>query len=78
METDTVETAKNIEQIVRGFTAMAKMQLNGKEGKEHVWKVLEALSITVKGNMVELGLSYPSEALVSLLGSKGQGFNIKF
>ena len=78
MATDKAETAKNIEQIVRGFTAMAKMQLNGKEGKEHVWKVLEALSITVKGNIVELGLSYPSEALVSVLAGSKKGIDFKF
>ncbi|MFC2155359.1 hypothetical protein ACFLRB_02560 [Acidobacteriota bacterium] len=78
MATDTAETAKNIEQIVRGFTAMAKMQLQGKEGKEHIWKVLEALSISVKGNIVELGLSYPSEALISVLAGSKKGFNFKF
>ena len=78
LATDTTETAKNIEQVVRGFTAMAKMQLNGKEGKEHIWKVLEALAISVKGNIVELGLSYPSEALVSVLAGSKKGFNFKF
>ncbi|MCK5057301.1 MAG: hypothetical protein KAT34_11635 [Candidatus Aminicenantes bacterium] len=78
MATDTVETAKNIEQIVRGFTALAKMQLNGKEGKEHIRKVLETLAISIKGNIVELGLSYPSEALVSILGGSKKGFNFKF
>lgn len=76
MATDTVETAKNIEQIVRGFTAMAKMQLENREGKEHIWKVLEALTISVKGNIVELALSYPSEALVSVLRGTKKGLDL--
>ena len=72
MTTDTAETAKNIGQIINGFTAMARMQVQGKEEiKDQALKLLDALNVSVKGNVIEMGLIYPSEDLINfLIGSK--------
>ena len=72
MTTDTAETAKNIGQIINGFTAMARMQVQGKEEiKDQALKLLDALNVSVKGNVIEMGIIYPSEDLINfLIGSK--------
>lgn len=79
MATDTPETAKNIEQIVKGFMSLAKLQQEGKDPKwKQAEKLLEALKISVKGNIIDLELSYPSEELVSFLVGRKSGFNFSF
>jgi len=72
MTTDTGETATNIGQIINGFMAMARMQVQGKEEiKDQALKLLDALKVTVKGNVIEMGLVYPSEDLINfLIGSR--------
>ncbi|MCK4760575.1 MAG: hypothetical protein KAW12_00150 [Candidatus Aminicenantes bacterium] len=75
MTTDSPETAKNIEQVVNGLIAMAKMQKSEKQDLR--WKLLEALTTTIKGNVVTMEFSYPSEQLVNMLEDR-KGFNIGF
>jgi hypothetical protein len=75
MTTDTAETAANIGQIINGFTAIAKMQVEGKEVKEKALKVLKALTISVKGNVIEMGLIYPSEELIDFLSHNKKKLN---
>lgn len=64
---DTPETAKNIEQIVNGFTALARMK---QEDKDPRWKLLDSLKTTLKGNVLQFQLNYPSADLIAMLEHK--------
>jgi len=46
--------------------------VQGKEEiKDQALKLLDALKVTVKGNVIEMGLVYPSEDLINfLIGSR--------
>ena len=69
LTTDTPETAKNIEQIVMGFMALARMKHNEKEPSKHMkfFKLLESLQIKVEGKVVQMELSQPSTGLAAML-----------
>jgi hypothetical protein len=80
MTTDTVDTAKNIEQIVRGLIAMVKLNQEGKTGtagKPGLQKlqILENLQIQVNGNILNMELSYPTNELLKMINSGKKGFN---
>lgn len=78
MTTDTAETANNIEQIVKGFMSLIKLQQNKKEAHpkwDQAEKLMEALKISVRGNIIEMELSYPSQELVDILMGSKKGFN---
>ncbi len=64
LSTDSPETAQNIEQIVRGFIALAKMKQREKDSR---LKLLENLTIKLAGNIVYLELSHPSKELADIL-----------
>lgn len=79
MTTDTPETAKNIEQIIKGFMSLATLQQEGKDPKwKQAEKLLKALKISVKGTTIDLELIYPSEELASFLIGRKSGFNFSF
>jgi hypothetical protein len=67
--TDTPETAGNIEQIIKGFLALARMKQNDERSAEHleILKLLDSLHIKVEGNVLQVELSHPSQELVEIL-----------
>jgi hypothetical protein len=69
LTTDTPETAKNIEQIVMGFMALARMKQNDRESTRHMrfFKLLENVQIKVEGNVLQMELSQPSAELAEML-----------
>lgn len=72
MTTESPEAAKNIEQIVRGFIAMAKLKggedKNGDDdGVMKALKYLDSLKVDLNGNVLQLALSVPSKELTALL-----------
>ena len=64
MTTDSVDTAKNIEQIANGLIALAKIQHKEKDPR---LKFLNAVKISLKGNIVQIELSVPSKELVDII-----------
>lgn len=66
LATESPETAKNIESIVKGFVALGEMR--GKEKMPEQWKLIEHLKVNLKGKVVEMEFSYPSEQLLDLIG----------
>lgn len=77
MTTDTVDTAKNIEQIVRGLIAMAKLHQEEKAGtaEKPRWQILENLQIQVNGNILEMELSQPTNELLKMISGGKKGFD---
>lgn len=67
LNTDTSETAKNIEQIVNGYIALAKMKQGEKNSR---WKILESLKTKLVGNVLQLELSYPSKHLIDMFSHR--------
>ena len=67
LNTDTPETAKNIEQIVKGYIALAKMKLGEKDSR---WEILESLKTKLVGNVLQIELSYPSKHLIDMLSHR--------
>jgi len=65
MTADTPETAKNIEQIVNGFIALARMKQGGENDPR--WKLLDSLKTTLKGNVLQFDFSYPSTELIAMM-----------
>lgn len=76
LTTDTPETAKNIEQIVMGFMALARMKQNDRESTRRMkfFKLLESLQIKVEGNVVQMELSQPSTELADMLSHGKRGW----
>lgn len=63
LETETPDTARNIQQIVNGFVALARM----KNSDEHDrWKLLENLKIKLVGNVLHFNLDFPSGLLIEM------------
>ncbi len=67
LNTDTPETAKNIEQIVNGYIALAKMKQGEKDSR---WKILESLKTKLVGNVLQFELIYPSKHLIDMLSHR--------
>jgi len=65
LTTDSPETAKSIEQIANGLVALVKLQQ--KEEAAKLQPLLDSLKISLKGNTIQMELSYPSEELVKML-----------
>jgi hypothetical protein len=73
LNTDSVETAKNIEQIVNGFIALAELGVHNKE--EIKLRLLESVKMSIKGSTLQIELIYPTEELVKILAhERGFGF----
>jgi hypothetical protein len=67
LNTDTPETAKNIEQIVKGYIALARM----KQGEKNSWwKIVESLKTKLVGNVLQFELSYPSKHLIEMFSHR--------
>ena len=64
MTTDSADTAKNVEQIANGLIALAKIQHKEKDPRS---KFLNAVKISLKGNIVQIELSVPSKELVDII-----------
>ncbi|MCP5102557.1 MAG: hypothetical protein GY950_04220 [bacterium] len=68
LSTHSPETAKNIQQVVTGFIAMAKMRKgSGGHGPGPWWELMEKLKIQLVNNTVIMELSYPSDRLIEML-----------
>jgi hypothetical protein len=65
LTTDSPETAQNIHQVVRGFIALARLKQDEQHNKW--WRLLETLNVQLKGNVVQMELSYPSGELIEML-----------
>jgi hypothetical protein len=77
MTTDTNETAANIGQIINGFVAMARMQVQSKEEiKDKALKLLDALKVSIKGNVIEMGITYPSAEILDFLNGTKKKLNL--
>jgi hypothetical protein len=71
LTTDSPETAKNIQQIVTGFLALAKLKQNQGETDARL-KLLDDLKVRLEGNIVQMELTHPSKDLVKMF-SHGKG-----
>jgi hypothetical protein len=67
LKTDTAETADNIEQVVKGYIALARMKHTDRKLGH---KILDFIKTKRNGNLLQLELSYPSDDLMVLLGLK--------
>ncbi len=74
LNTDTPETAKNIEQILNGFIALGELKLKNTEVEKI--KILESIKMTLKKNTLLIELTYPSKEFVELI-SHGKGFDFR-
>jgi len=74
LTTDKPETANNINQIVNGFMALAKLKLNEKEkASDEQMKFLELLNhltINVEKNVIQMEFTYPSKDLAELISHR--------
>lgn len=76
MTAESAEAARNIEQVVRGLVAMAKLQQGEKTHEGHMGahalllKYLDDLMIVLDGNTLRLELSVPSKELAEMLLAK--------
>ncbi len=80
MAADTVDTAKNIEQIARGLIAMVKLNQQEKTGTTNKpglqkLQILENLQIAVKENVLEMELSHPTSELLKMITGAKKGVN---
>ncbi len=77
LNTLNTQTAQNIEQIIKGLIAVGSMQKQaGKQnGKEELFKLLNAIKINKDGNTLRLSLDYPTAALVELMAKKNHHSN---
>ncbi len=76
LTTDTADTAQNIEQMVRGLIALAR--LKQQEEADAEMKLIESLKITLKGNIIQMELSYPSEELVKVFSHGKEALHLSF
>jgi hypothetical protein len=76
LTTDTPETAQNIEQMVRGLIALAR--LKQQEEVDAEMKLIESLKITLKGNIIQMELSYPSAELVEVFSHGKEAMHLSF
>ena len=67
LTTDGPETAKNFEQMINGFIALARMK---HEKADPRLEILNRLKTTLKGNVLQVELSYPSDDLITMLEYK--------
>jgi hypothetical protein len=69
LTTDTPETAYNIQQIVKGFMALAEMKKKDDRTDKHLklLKLLDHIKIKVEKNVMQIEFTYPSKDLVNLL-----------
>jgi len=63
LNTDTPDTAKNIQQIVNGFVALARLKHSEEDDR---WKIMENLKIKLLGNVLQFDLVYPSKKLIDM------------
>jgi hypothetical protein len=80
MTAESADAARNIEQVVRGFIAMIKLQHDEKshEGHAHQYahalKYLDDLKIALDGNILKMELSFPSKELADIILGKKRLF----
>jgi hypothetical protein len=74
LDSGTEENAKNVENIIRGLTALANMHQNDQSKK--YMKLIKSLNISRKGNTLHLIFSHPSEALIQMIKSRRHSFSI--
>jgi hypothetical protein len=60
------ESARNLQDVVRGFVALARLQVNQQAG---LAQVLDGLLLSGEGKTVSLSFSVPSELIVDALGA---------
>jgi hypothetical protein len=60
------ESARNLQDVVRGFVALARLQVNQQAG---LAQVLDGLLLSGEGKTVSLSFSLPSELIVDTLGA---------
>lgn len=60
------ESARNLQDVVRGFVALARLQVNQQAG---LAQVLDGLLLSGEGKTVTLSFSVPSELIVDALGA---------
>ena len=65
--TGSPEDAKNVEQMIKGLVAFGNLQL--KEEKD-VLELLERLRISIDGNKVQMGLTYPIDKLFNIISGR--------
>jgi hypothetical protein len=70
LNTDSPETSEKVENVIRGLMAFADLQTHAKEEHPALFKLIDAVKVTRKGNTVQLDFSYPSTALVEMLAQK--------
>lgn len=76
LTTDSADTAKNIEHVVQGLVSLVKLQQH--EGTNPGKKLLENLKVLLRGNTLQLELSYPSEELVRMFVHEKQSLHLSF
>ncbi len=65
--TGSPEDAKNVEQMIKGLVAFGNLQL--KQEKD-VLELLERLRISIDGNKVQMGLTYPIDKLFNIISGR--------
>ena len=75
LTTDSPETAKNIQQIVTGFLALAKLKQNKGEIDPKL-KLLDDLKVKLEGNIVQIELTHPSADFVKIFAHGKGRFDI--
>jgi len=67
--TGSSEDAKNVEQMIKGLIAFANLQL--KEKKEEL-ELLQRLNISIDGNRIRMGFTYPVEKLFDVISGRAK------
>jgi hypothetical protein len=60
------ESARNLQDVVRGFVALARLQVNQQAG---LAQVLDGLLLSGEGKTVSLSFSVPSELIIDAVGA---------
>lgn len=66
LNTDSEETAQQIESIVRGLVALVSMK---QQEEPELAKLIQALKITREGTTINLNMTYPSDKIVEFISS---------
>jgi hypothetical protein len=79
LTTNSPETAANVQQIVQGFIALAKLKQKEEEKDprfSRLLKLIDNLKIKLEGNTLYMELTHPSKEIVDLLSHGRKTFDI--
>lgn len=65
--TDTPATARNIQDMLNGFKALARMKM---DENEKIWIMVDRLELKTSGNQMEFIMEYPSEDLIEMVNHR--------